>query len=116
MLDRTLREQMLQQQSGAPIQGAARPPPAPVVEYLEDSKVSVEYFRMKGSVFFSAIDKDDSDQLKKETKLPKKTGEENVKFFNISAANQDEFILSSIMVPFLNFRWTTRNQNKETLL
>lgn len=34
-------------------------PKEPEVEYLEDSKISVDYFRMKGSVFFSAVAKDD---------------------------------------------------------
>lgn len=86
-------------------QPAARPPVAPpqIVEYLEDSKISVEYFKMKGSVFFSAVEKDDSDSLKKEvlsrdSKGNKKQTDESVRFFNISAANQDEFILSSIIV------------------
>lgn len=35
-------------------------PKEPEVEYLEDSKLSVDYFRMKGSVFFSAVAKDDA--------------------------------------------------------
>ena len=85
----------------------------PVVEYLEDSKISVEYFKMKGSVFFSAIEKDELELkreiVNKELKagIAKKQIDESVRFFNISAANQDEFILSSFIVGFPYHRWIT---------
>lgn len=75
----------------------------PVVEYLEDSKISVEYFKMKGSVFFSAIEKEELELKKELASKENKNGnakkvEESVRFFNISAVNQDDFILSSFIV------------------
>lgn len=84
----------------------------PIVEYLEDSKVSVEFFKMKGSVFFSAIGKEDLDPIKKDLKdqkdqkerneVRKKPTDESIRFFNISAANQDEFMLSAIAVGLIH--------------
>ena len=74
----------------------------PVVEFLQDSKISVEYFKMKGSVFFSAIEKEDMDEIKKEAlkKYPnnKRNSDESLRLFNLSAVNQDEFILDSVCV------------------
>lgn len=96
-----MRDLLAQQRAAPQPPATAIVPSGPVVEYLEDSKVSVEYFRMKGSVYFSAIDKEDANSQKKEqTKNsgPKKPADESVRFFNISSANQDEFILSSIVV------------------
>lgn len=76
----------------------------PVVEYLEDSSMSVEYFKMKNSVFFSMIEKEEKATTPKlkdgESKVSsEKNGpEEKLKLFNISAVNQDEFILNSVSV------------------
>lgn len=78
-----------------------------VVEYLEDSKISVEYFKMKNSVFFSMIEKEDKNGTltlkpdgskvisEKESNL-----ESKVKFFNVSAVSQDEFVLNSVCVGY----------------
>jgi len=75
-------------------------PPSPVVEYLEDSRMSVEYFKMKNSVYFSMIEKDEktTQKLNANSRImnDKVPGEEKVKLFNLSAVNQDEFILSSV--------------------
>lgn len=106
-LDRSLREQALRARRAEERQQNNRAAASQIVEYLEDSKISVEYFRMKGSVYFSAIEKDDPLHAKlegnnpkeiKEPKSAKKPQEDHIRFFNISSNNQDEFILSSIMV------------------
>ena len=76
----------------------------PDVEYLEDSKISVDYFRMKGSVYFSVIAKGDKDeQPRAPTPMLEKHGsrerEEQVKFFNLSSVDGDQVVLSSLVVP-----------------
>ena len=78
-----------------------------VVEYLEDSKISVEYFKMKNSVFFSMIEKEDKNgtlKLKSDGSKVISEKESNleskVKFFNVSAVSQDEFVLNSVCVGY----------------
>lgn len=78
-------------------------PREPDVEYLEDSKISVDYFRMKGSVYFSVIAKGEKEeQPPKAPSLEKHNSrerDENVKFFNISSADGEQMILNSLVVP-----------------
>jgi hypothetical protein len=71
----------------------------PIVEYLEDSSLSIEYFKIKNSVYFSKIDKKASKLLTSSIMMNDvKAGEDKIKQSNMSAANQDEFILSSVYV------------------
>ena len=75
----------------------------PDVEYLEDSRLSVDFFRMKGSVFFSAVYKEDLEQEasmgEKNSEKQPSGKEDQAKFFNISSSPQgDQCMLNSIMV------------------
>ncbi len=83
------------------------------VEYLEDSRISIDYFRMKNSVYFSMIAKDDpaiTQNQKKQSvssmyssinirnSQAQAIKDEKVKFFNISNLNGDNPMLSSFIV------------------
>lgn len=75
----------------------------PDVEYLEDSKISVDYFRMKGSVYFSVIAKGEKDELPRVPtpmleKHASREREEQVKFFNLSSVDGEQVVLSSLVV------------------
>lgn len=97
-------------QEAATARQQAQMPALPIVDYLEDSKLSIDYFKMKNSVYFSIIEKNNKNShhlnVSPKAANDKIGNEDKVKMFNMSAINQDEFILSSICV-WLYFKCST---------
>lgn len=88
-------------------------PLQPIVEYFEDSSLSVEYFKIKNSVYFSKVDKKEKNASKLLTSSimmnDMKADDDKVKQSNIADVNQDEFILNSVYVwLYLNHSATRR--------
>ena len=77
---------------------------------LLGSKLSIDYFRMKNSVYFSIIEKNNKNShhssVSPKMANDKIGNDDKVKMFNVSAINQDEFILNSICV-WLYFKCST---------
>lgn len=69
----------------------------PQVEYIEDSKASIEMFNMKNSIYFSAVD-----AQRKKTDLnekKKKSRNQDKRVISVSLVNENEdFILNSVLL------------------
>lgn len=72
-----------------------------IVEYLEDSRASVEYFQKKNSMVYSIAEGSIGSKGSKPLNLQqagRKFEEENVRFFNLQSINQEGGFLNTVSV------------------